>query len=331
MSTPDTYPIGPQITQAATALGIDPSRVLRRIGLPADFLDQPSHGVTAEQFFAVWQAAEHEANRPDLALYLGLIMARGPMIPAIYGFASSPDIATGFARLAVFKPLVAPIHLVSESDETGLTLRWSPMPGQRWPAGFAFFELVYFLELCRGFTGEHIVPLGVGAPAQADTDLSTFFGAPVTHSAVPELRLSAQDATRRMIFANEEQYRLIETDLRRQLDARSRALPLTARVRRALVDILPAGDASVDAVCARLALSRRSLQRKLKDEGESFQSVLERTRSELSLHYLRRDDLSVQEISYLLAYRDPNSFYRAFHGWTGMTPGEARATGVATL
>ena len=43
------------------------------------------------------------------------------------------------------------------------------------------------------------------------------------------------------------------------------------------------------------------------------------------MHYLKRADMSVQEISYLLAYRDPNSFYRAFQGWTGMTPGEARA------
>ncbi len=101
---------------------------------------------------------------------------------------------------------------------------------------------------------------------------------------------------------------------------------MTTRVQRTLVDILPAGGAAtVNAVCTHLAMSRRSLQRKLKEEGENFQSVLEATRSELSMHYLKRADLSVQEISYLLAYRDPNSFYRAFHGWTGMTPGQARA------
>lgn len=325
MSNAETYPISQQIAQASLALGIDPVRVLRRAGLPADFFDQDSRGVTAAQFFAIWDAAEAEAKRPDLPLHLGRIMARGPMIPAIYGFASSPDIETGFARLSIFKPLVAPIRLTSERDDTGLTLRWHPPPEITPSPLFSFFELVYFLELCRSFTGEHIVPLGIGAPARHTADLRGYFGVTPHTAPAPEMRLSAQDATRRMLFANDEQYRLIEADLRRQLDARARALPVTARVQRALVDILPAGDASVAAVCSRLAMSRRSLQRKLRAEGESFQSVLETTRSELSMHYLKRADMSVQEISYLLAYRDPNSFYRAFQGWTGMTPGQARA------
>lgn len=324
MTSPDSYQIGPQILQAAQALNLDPARVLRRIGLPPDYLEHDTRGVTAEQFFAVWDAAAAEANRPDLALYLGRLMARGPMIPAIYGFASSPDIATGFERLAVFKPLVAPIKLVSEHTETSLILRWHPPAGLAWPAGFAAFELIYFLELCRSLTGAEILPLAVGAPTDSSPEMDAFFGTPLHHAAVPELHLSHQDAQRRMIFANEEQYRWVEAELRRKLDEKHRALPLTTRVHRALVDILPAGEASIDAVCSRLALSRRSLQRKLKDEGESFQTVLERTRAELSLHYLKREDLSVTEISFLLAYRDPNSFYRAFYGWTGMTPGEAR-------
>ena len=52
--------------------------------------------------------------------------------------------------------------------------------------------------------------------------------------------------------------------------------------------------------------------------------MLDTTRADLSMHYLRHGKMSVEEISFLLAYRDPNSFYRAFHGWTGMTPAEAR-------
>lgn len=40
--------------------------------------------------------------------------------------------------------------------------------------------------------------------------------------------------------------------------------------------------------------------------------------------YLRERQLSAEETSQLLAYRDPNSFYRAFRDWTGVTPAEAR-------
>lgn len=51
---------------------------------------------------------------------------------------------------------------------------------------------------------------------------------------------------------------------------------------------------------------------------------MNRTREELARHYLRRKSLSCTEISYLLGYEDPNSFFRAFHGWTGQTPEGAR-------
>ena len=117
----------------------------------------------------------------------------------------------------------------------------------------------------------------------------------------------------------------LEVDLTRQLAERDAQAAIADRVRAVLIDLLPAGDASADAVCRQLGLSKRSLQRKLSAEGESFQSVLDATRSMLAMRYLHKGSMSVEEISYLLAYQDPNSFYRAFQGWTGMTPAAARS------
>jgi AraC-like DNA-binding protein len=100
--------------------------------------------------------------------------------------------------------------------------------------------------------------------------------------------------------------------------------PIVMRAKRALHDMLPSGEANIEAMCKRMAMSKRTLQRQLKEQGETFQTVLESTRLELAMHYLNEEGLKVEEISYLLAYREPNSFYRAFQGWTGMTPAEAR-------
>lgn len=49
-----------------------------------------------------------------------------------------------------------------------------------------------------------------------------------------------------------------------------------------------------------------------------------RTRKSLARHYLSTPQLTEAEISYLLGYDDTNSFYRAFHTWTGRTPEHAR-------
>ena len=44
----------------------------------------------------------------------------------------------------------------------------------------------------------------------------------------------------------------------------------------------------------------------------------------LAMHYLKSSPMSGAEISFLLGYEDPNSFVRAFSGWTGTTPESAR-------
>ena len=67
-------------------------------------------------------------------------------------------------------------------------------------------------------------------------------------------------------------------------------------------------------------MSKRTLQRRLGDEGQSFRQQLDRTREQLARHYLKQPGLSTSEIAFLLGFEDPNSFYRAFMAWTGQTP-----------
>ena len=98
----------------------------------------------------------------------------------------------------------------------------------------------------------------------------------------------------------------------------------SARLWWTLLVLLPGGSASVEAVSKRLGASVRALQRRLKDEGSTFQDVLNRTREELARHYLRSSRMTAAEISFLLGFEDPNSFFRAFHKWTGSTPEQAR-------
>lgn len=77
-------------------------------------------------------------------------------------------------------------------------------------------------------------------------------------------------------------------------------------------------------VCAKLGVSSRPLQRRLQDEGSSFQQTLDALRNSLAHHYLQNSSMSGAEISFLLGFEDPNSFIRAFQGWTGTTPQAVR-------
>ncbi len=75
-----------------------------------------------------------------------------------------------------------------------------------------------------------------------------------------------------------------------------------------------------------LHISSRTLQRRLQDEGSSFQKVLEEARHHLARHYLHNSVLELNEAAHLLGYNDPNSFVRAFRTWEGVPPARWRET-----
>lgn len=77
-------------------------------------------------------------------------------------------------------------------------------------------------------------------------------------------------------------------------------------------------------VCRRLALSARTLQRRLSEESTGFAELLDDVRRERALALLEAPDLTVSQISFLLGYSEPAAFFRAFRRWTGATPQEVR-------
>ncbi|MFO0749695.1 MAG: AraC family transcriptional regulator ligand-binding domain-containing protein [Myxococcota bacterium] len=102
------------------------------------------------------------------------------------------------------------------------------------------------------------------------------------------------------------------------------APPMTAQVRRVLCEVLREGPVEVATVAARLGLTARSLQRRLKDEESSFQLVRDEVRKELATRYLASGELAIAEISFLLGFSEPSAFFRAYKRWTGQTPIQSR-------
>ena len=322
------YPFAKNLQNFCTILKLSPERILRRAGLPIDLIANEGKGVEARYIFALWDAVFEELGSTDIVLDMAIAYARGPFVPPLFAFSCSPNIEEGLNRLALFKPLMGPIKLEISPDVNNLTFSLHTVESElAIPVQQCLFELAFFVESCRSLTAFPIVPLAIASPVLPD-DVSKFedyFGVALSEAAQPTITLSKEDARRPLISENEELWAYFEKDLQKQLLQSERDTLMSLRVRNALLELLPAGQASSDAVANKLMVGKRTLQRQLKTEGKSFQQILDDTRSELSLHYLRQDDISVEEISYLLAYREPNSFYRAFQNWTGMTPMEARS------
>jgi len=86
--------------------------------------------------------------------------------------------------------------------------------------------------------------------------------------------------------------------------------------------MLPAGDSSMLVLAQRMNMNQRTLQRKLKEQGVTYQELLNKLRLDLACHYLKQNETSVEAISDLLGFATYTSFIRFFKIATGSTPKE---------
>ncbi|WP_146196688.1 helix-turn-helix domain-containing protein, partial [Acinetobacter stercoris] len=81
---------------------------------------------------------------------------------------------------------------------------------------------------------------------------------------------------------------------------------------------------NIEYVAERIGIPTRLLQYQLKRNGINYSKRLTDVRKELALQYLKNEELSILDISILLAYKEQASFNRAFKSWTGMSPSQWR-------
>ena len=85
------------------------------------------------------------------------------------------------------------------------------------------------------------------------------------------------------------------------------------------------GILSQEEVAANFNISARSLQRKLREEGVTYQQLSDSVRKSLAVHYIRSGNYQLKEISAMLGYNELSAFTRAFKRWTGQAPASYRA------
>ncbi len=98
-----------------------------------------------------------------------------------------------------------------------------------------------------------------------------------------------------------------------------------SKVRHLLIQEFQGATPKIDFIAKKMAISVRKLQLLLKSEGTSFSKIFEDVRKKLAVAHLQENQLSIEDITYLLGFSEPSAFYRTFKRWTGQTPGEFRS------
>lgn len=155
------------------------------------------------------------------------------------------------------------------------------------------------------------------------------FGAPVRFSAdVSALWLDADAFDLPLPGRDPVARRYLEAHAQHMLAAIPE--PLTDEVKRAiLVELAPSG-AELARVAARVAMSPRTLQRRLEEQGRTYQDLVEDVRAAMAKALLADRARSIVDVAFELGYADLKGFYRAFRRWTDTTPAEWRRGNIVS-
>jgi AraC-like DNA-binding protein len=309
-------------------LGVRASAVLHRAGLPQGFIEQPRVLLNTEELFALWRAIGEVSTNPAIGLQLGTENKTERFSPIGLAALSSENFGSAVDQMARYKQLTCPEEIVQEKDEEewSIQFRWL-LADEVEPPVLMDCCFAWVLSTARHGTGTRLSPLRVEfvQPRPHMKTIERHFGCRVVCGAPRNVIVfRAADAERRFVTRNAELLAMLAPQFDEELKQQSGNENFAERVRGAVQQKLTGRRPNIEDIADALHISSRTLQRRLQDEGSSFQRVLEEARHLLARHYLNNSVLELNEAAYLLGYEDASSFVRAFRTWEGVPPARWR-------
>ena len=310
-------------------LGVLPADLLRQAGLPAGLLDQEKILVTTEELFALYRALGQASRDPAIGLRLGTEPRIERYDPIAIAAVSARSFRDALQRLARYKQLTCPekLHVAERGDECRVQFRWL-LAHETEPSALVDVCFARVLSIARRGTGEPVTPRRLefrGATGNREM-YEAHFGCPAKFNARENTIVFAKaDLDRPFLTHNPDLFATVAPQLEAELKQALASKAIGEQVKGILKPLLAGRRPGIEDVARELRLSSRTLQRRLAEDGATFQQLMQEARRELARHYLLHSSLELNETAYLLGYEDSHSFFRAFHDWEGSPPGEWRA------
>jgi AraC-like DNA-binding protein len=316
--------------------GIEPGKLLNGTGLSIADLADPTNQITVAEQIQIYANAAEVSKRPAVGLLNGQRIM--PHHHGVWGYAmqTAANLGQSITIFNQYFDVVGPIaRQILQID--GKLARWisvDVLPTE--PARRVGIEemLSGNLNLCKILTDRkfRLKELWLDYPAPPGHEAyEELFQCPVLFSQQSiEMRFDASLLNLKLRSADPESERICEERCQELLDRLGRGADIVDRVRRIIYEN-PCDRRDEDTVASTLSMSARTLRRHLKAAQTSYRKVLNEVQEALAIDYLRRTDISVDEIAYLLGYSDTSNFRHAFKQWTGKTPSSYRSgNGAAT-
>lgn len=323
---PDRMRAGPllHIPALLSTMGVDLAPVLQAAGLARDALSDPERVVPLRKAVRLMIAAAARTGRP----HFGLLAGQHASLEQ-YGLVGLRMMHASSVGMA-WRGLVLTLQLNDRANVPALAVGdreavLSFTPYREDSEGIEHimdFTLATACAAMRTLCGATWAPTEAHLAHRRPNDARPYhrcFKAPVHFGASrTALLFPATLLDRRVIGASAVRRRAIEQAIADALRAQDLALP--DMVRRALFARMTQDNVSIDDVARLLGMHKRTLNRRLAEDGTSFADLLAEVRFQVARQLLANTDLPFVDIAAALTYTDASTFSRAFRAWAGMPP-----------
>jgi AraC-like DNA-binding protein len=319
------------VCRALDAAGCDSAVLAAEAGLDHKSLDGPTARCALVYSLRLWRIALRVTQDPAFGLKVASQIKPTSFHALSYGISASSTLKEAFERAQRYCH-IGTDAVDYEFPKIGAEYHWIIAPAVDLGDEPIDALAALHLRMCRSLLGRDFAPLRIEFRRSRPSKIKDFdamlrcpliFDAPQT-----KLVFDQESVERPLDGANPELARhndAIAVQYLSQLERDN----IGARVREVLTQQLSRGEPSQEDIAEFLNMSARTLQRKLLESGTTYKEILDDTRHALALAYLSAPRHSVSDVTYLLGFSAGSCFTRAFRRWTGQSPSDWRASGLA--
>jgi len=316
----------------ATALGAQPLQLARAAGFDLSLLTTPDALIPLASYYQLQEEFTRQTGNADFGVLSGRVSYMESAHLYLYLASASQTLRDWINMLPSIGTIIGDVGVirVNRCDPRHFALQWQPQRAPN-PQRCVITDSIlstaalqmdsYCILPVRPVRVDFSYPQPASLEVLEDAFRAPlYFDQPVSRLLYdrkvldyPQLHVST-----RLYDAVAEEFSAVFSD-----DA-SASDPFSLALHTAIRRQLPAGECSIDSIAREMTVSRRTLQRRLKERETNFQQLLQQVKLSLARKYLDDESLSIIEIGFLLGYGDPSSFSTAFKAWCGSTPTEFR-------
>ncbi len=310
------------------ANGMDSEDLFKKGGIDPALLKKPQARVSCRKMNHLWELVSQEMTDPSFAVHAGEYWHPSHLNALGYTWLVSATLKESLEKLVRYSRVLSETLTLSlKQTDQGADLVYHyhpdtpPQPDRRVAA------LSVILAMCRINCGKDLAPLQVAFAIDHPPCLETFhtyFRSRIDFLCEQDsMTFARKDLERPLPSANSLLAKMndqVIADYLALLDTGS----LAQQVKSGITQILSSGRVTDDRIAKKLNMSVRSLQRQLQKDGTTFRSLLDETREEIALGYIKDSSVRLEEIAFLTGFSEYSSFSRAFKRWTGSTPSQVK-------